>query len=248
MRRATLYLLLFAVSLTSSWAQEKAAPSVTPQDSAKATVYIYRYKQFVGAALAPSVYCDDVQLARMENGRYFATTVEPGKHIFRSNDEQSGIVLLATAGQQYFIRVDIAAGFMKGHGRLQLMDGQQGTYELTSDKLKPLDAGKVVAKDRVSVEVASPATLDAGRAGTAGCAIDDSGAGREQPGPGSYGAADGGTRNAAWTAERHGDDQRRESQQHVERPDIPGRCGAAGATEEAASAKVKRKSGLSCLF
>jgi hypothetical protein len=156
MRRATLCLLLFAVSQTASWAQEKAAPSVPTQDSAKATVYVYRYKQFVGAALAPSVYCDDVQLARMENGRYFATTVEPGKHIFRSNDEQSGIVLLATAGQQYFIRVDIAAGFMKGHGRLLLMDSQQGTYELTSDKLKPLDAGKVVAKDRVSVEVAHP--------------------------------------------------------------------------------------------
>jgi len=156
MRRATLYLLLFAVSITASWAQEKAAPSGSPQDSAKATVYVYRYKQFVGAALAPSVYCDDVQLARMENGRYFATTIEPGKHIFRSNDEQSGIVLLATAGQQYFIRVDIAAGFMKGHGRLQLMDSQQGTYELTSDKLKPLDGSKVVAKDRVSVEVAHP--------------------------------------------------------------------------------------------
>jgi len=156
MRRATLHLLLCAVSLTSSWAQEKAASSVASQDSAKATVYIYRYKQFVGAALAPSVYCDEVQLARMDNGRYFATTVEPGKHIFRSNDEQSGIVLLATAGQQYFIRVDIAAGFMKGHGRLQLMDSQQGTYELTSDKLKPLDAGKVVAKDKVSVEAAHP--------------------------------------------------------------------------------------------
>ena len=155
MRRVTLYLVLFAVSLTSSWAQEKAAFS-TPANSSKAIVYIYRYKQFVGAALAPSVYCDDVQLARMENGRYFATTVEPGKHIFRSNDEQSGIGLLATAGQQYFIRVDIAAGFMKGHGRLQLMDGQQGMYELTSDKLKPLDEGKVVAKDRVSVEVAHP--------------------------------------------------------------------------------------------
>jgi hypothetical protein len=155
MRRATSILLLFAFALTT-WAQEKAAPSVATQDSAKAIVYIYRYKQFVGAALAPSVYCDDVQLARMENGRYFATTVEPGKHIFRSNDEQSGIVLLATAGQQYLVRVDIAAGFMKGHGRLQLMDSQQGTYELTSDKLKPLDAGKVVAKDRVSVEVVHP--------------------------------------------------------------------------------------------
>jgi uncharacterized protein DUF2846 len=152
MRRATLYLLLFLASLSSSWGQQNATPS---QDSAKATVYVYRYKQFVGGALSPSVYCDDVQLARMD-GRYFTTTVEPGKHIFRSNDEQSGIVLQAAAGQQYFIRVDIAAGFMKGHGRLQLMDGQQGMYELTSDKLKPLEGGKVVAKDKVSVEVAHP--------------------------------------------------------------------------------------------
>lgn len=156
MRRSTLYLLLCAASLTSAWAQDKPASPAVAQDSAKATVYIYRYKQFVGAALSPSVYCDDLQLARMENGRYFTTTVEPGKHIFRSNDEQSGIVLLAAAGQQYFIRVDIAAGFMKGHGRLQLMDGQQGMYELTSDKLKPLDESKVVAKDKVSVEVAHP--------------------------------------------------------------------------------------------
>jgi hypothetical protein len=155
MRQAALALLLSALAVTT-WAQDKAAPAASSQDSAKATVYIYRYKQFVGAALAPSVYCDDVQLARMENGRYFTTTVEAGKHIFRSNDEQSGIVLLAAAGQQYFIRVDIAAGFMKGHGRLQMMDGQQGMYELTSDKLKPLDESKVVAKDKVSVEVAHP--------------------------------------------------------------------------------------------
>ena len=156
MRRFTLFLLLLVVLQTTSWAQDKFAPPTKPQDSSKATVYVYRYKQFVGSALAPSVYCDDVQLARMENGRYFTATVDPGKHIFRSNDEQSGIVLQAVAGQQYFVRVDIAAGFMKGHGRLTLMDSQQGTYELTSDKLKPLDASKVVDKDRVSVEVAHP--------------------------------------------------------------------------------------------
>jgi hypothetical protein len=151
-----LFLPLLVVAQTVSWAQDKSSPAPVPQNSSKATVYVYRYKQFVGAALAPSVYCDDVQLARMENGRYFATTVDAGKHIFRSNDEQSGIVLQAVAGQQYFIRVDIAAGFMKGHGRLTLMDSQQGTYELTSDKLKPLDASKVVDKDRVAIEVAHP--------------------------------------------------------------------------------------------
>jgi hypothetical protein len=155
MKRSLLFLLL-AASQTIVWAQDNSTSISKPQDSSKATVYVYRYKQFVGAALAPSVYCDDVQLARMENGRYFTTSVAPGKHIFRSNDEQSGIVLQAVAGQQYFIRVDIAAGFMKGHGRLTLMDGQQGVYELTSDKLKPLDASKVTDKERVSVEVAHP--------------------------------------------------------------------------------------------
>jgi hypothetical protein len=32
---------------------------------------VYRYKQFVGSALSPSVWCDETELARMENGRYF---------------------------------------------------------------------------------------------------------------------------------------------------------------------------------
>ncbi|HMK23974.1 MAG TPA: DUF2846 domain-containing protein [Terriglobales bacterium] len=154
MRRSTFLLLLLGISQTFARAQSTSAS--TPQDSSRATVYIYRYKQFVGSGLAPSVYCDDVQLARMENGRYFTTTVDAGKHIFRSNDEQSGIVLQAVAGGQYFIRVDIATGFMKGHGRLSLLDSQQGMYELTSDKLRPLDAAKVVDKDRVSIEVAHP--------------------------------------------------------------------------------------------
>jgi hypothetical protein len=156
MRRFTTVLLLFVAVNTVSWGQDQSTTAPKTQDSSKATVYVYRYKQFVGSALAPSVFCDDVQLARMDNGRYFTVTVDSGKHIFRSNDEQSGIVLQAVAGQQYFIRVDIAAGFMKGHGRLTMMDSQQGTYELTSDKLKPLDASKVMDKDRVSVEVAHP--------------------------------------------------------------------------------------------
>jgi hypothetical protein len=156
MRRFTAFLLLFVAANTVSWGQDQSTTAPKTQDSSKAKVYVYRYKQFVGSALAPSVFCDDVQLARIENGRYFTVTVDPGKHIFRSNDEQSGIVLQAVAGQQYFVRVDIATGFMKGHGRLTMMDSQQGTYELTSDKLKPLDASKVMDKDRVSVEVAHP--------------------------------------------------------------------------------------------
>jgi len=130
---------------TIAVAQDK--PTANPSD--KAIVYVYRYKQFVGSALAPSVYCDEVQLARMENGRYFALNVDPGQHQFRSNDAQSGIQLDVKAGHEYFIRVEIAAGFMKGHGRLVLTAPEQGRYELQSNKLNPLDADKVVDHSHV---------------------------------------------------------------------------------------------------
>ena len=134
-------------------AQETATP-VTPAEgkSSKATVYVYRYKQFVGSALAPSVYCDGTQLARMENGRYFTARLDPGKHTFTSNDKQSGIDLDLKAGEEYFVRVELATGFAKGHGRLVLVPREQGGYELKSDKLKPLDASKVEDKNVVSVE------------------------------------------------------------------------------------------------
>jgi len=144
--------LVLAISLCSLFAtaQEPTQPTADTKPS-KATVYIYRYKQFVGSALAPSIYCDGTELARMENGRYFTANLEPGKHSFTSNDKQSGIDLDTKAGEEYFVRVEIASGFAKGHGRLVLVSREQGGYELKSDKLKPLDANKVVSKDVVSL-------------------------------------------------------------------------------------------------
>ena len=141
-------------------AQEPRANSQKTPDAkpSKATVYVYRYKQFVGGALAPSVYCDETKLARMENGRYFTVKVDPGKHNFRSNDKQSGTELDVKAGQEYFLRVEIATGFAKGHGRLVLMPAEQGGYELKSSKLKPLDSKKVVNATLVSVDEVHPET------------------------------------------------------------------------------------------
>jgi hypothetical protein len=155
----SLRILSLAILLSSllAFAQEPAttAPQTAEANPAKATVYVYRYKQFVGSALTPSVFCDEAQLARMENGRYFAAKVDPGKHTFRSNDPQSGMELDVKAGQEYFVRVEIATGLMKGHGRLILMSPEQGSYELKSKKLKPLDEAKVVDRNQVSLKEAS---------------------------------------------------------------------------------------------
>jgi hypothetical protein len=161
------FVVLVAASFSSAQPQSQAGSQETAAKQSKALVYVYRYKQFVGSALAPSVYCDEVQLARMENGRYFAVTTDPGKHIFRSNDTQSGIDLDVKAGQTYFIRVEIATGMMKGHGRLLLTSPEQGRYELQSSKLKPLDSSKVADQAHVSVEEAKLDTVPAAPAAVA---------------------------------------------------------------------------------
>lgn len=149
-------------------AQEPATPAAKPESTeaakpaetsskseaktpapelAKATVYIYRYKQFVGSGLEPSVYCDDVQLARMDNGRYLVMKVDPGEHVFRSNDKQAGVVLKLKAGEEYYFRVEIVTGFMKGHGRVVHATPEQGAYEVK--KLQPLGIDKIVDKTMV---------------------------------------------------------------------------------------------------
>ena len=126
---------------------------VTPASDAAATVYFYRYKQFVGSALAPSVYCDEGELARMENGRFFVAKFTPGKHVFRANDKQSGIESELKPGQEYYIRVELVPGAMKGHGRLVLVQAEQGAYEIK--KLKPLDADKVKDSEHVRAVASS---------------------------------------------------------------------------------------------
>jgi hypothetical protein len=65
---------------------------VTSQDDSKATVYVYRPGKFMGKALEPSVFLDDKKLLDMDNARYFALKLDPGRHILRSNEKDSEIV------------------------------------------------------------------------------------------------------------------------------------------------------------
>ena len=113
-------------------------------DSQKATIYFYRIKQFAGSGLEPSVYCDDKELARMDNGRYFGAALEPGKHTCRMGDKQTGFEIDMRSGEEYYGKVTLETGFWKGHGRLTLMQKEQGAFELK--KVKPLGPDKV--KDR----------------------------------------------------------------------------------------------------
>lgn len=124
------------------------APLVkTTSDSA--LIYFYRIKQFAGSALEPSVYCDEKELARMDNGRYFGVTLAPGKHICSMGDKQTGFEIEVKQGEEYYARITIDVGFWKGRGRLTLMQKEQGAFELK--KVKPLGADKVKNRSLVIV-------------------------------------------------------------------------------------------------
>lgn len=127
---------------------QEAQPAAPAPDAAP-VIYFYRIKQFTGSALEPSIYCDEKELARMDNGRYFGVTLTPGKHTCRMGDKQTGFEIDAKPGQSYYAKVTIDAGFWKGRGRLALIQPEQGAFELK--KVKPIGADKIKNREMVTV-------------------------------------------------------------------------------------------------
>ena len=121
----------------------------TNPERPKPTIYFYRIKQFSGSGLEPTVYCDEKELARMDNGRYFGVTLEPGKHTCRMGDKQTGFEIDVKPDQTYYAKVGIEAGFWKGHGRLTLIPPEQGAFDVK--KVKRLGASKVKNRDLVTL-------------------------------------------------------------------------------------------------
>ena len=119
--------------------------------SEEATVFIYRPDKWTGKALEPSVFVDETELARMDNGRYFAIKLKPGKHIVRMTDEKKGYAVDMGPGQTYFFRIGMEMGMWKGHGKITLDERERAVKEIK--KLKFIGQDKIKATTLV-VEIA----------------------------------------------------------------------------------------------
>lgn len=117
------------------------------------TVYIYRQNKKSGWALEPSVFCDGIELARMDNGRFFKLKLPPGKHIVHLTSEKKGYEINMGGGETYYFRIGIEMGIWKGKGKIVLESNDKGAEEIK--KIKPLGADKV--KDKTLV-VITPVT------------------------------------------------------------------------------------------
>lgn len=129
-------------------AREGAKATETASAAKKVTIYFYRTSQFTGGGWNPNVYCDDKELARMDNGRYFGASLEPGKHVCRAGDKEGAVEFDVKPGEEYYIKVSIRY-FFTGHASLSLVAKEKALVDLKEVKL--LGADKV--RDRALVPI-----------------------------------------------------------------------------------------------
>jgi len=78
-------------------------PSVDPAKHhlAEDKAQVIRSKQVCRQYAAPSVYCDEAQLARMDNGSYFNCHNRSGKHTFARMTSSQGRNPILKAGKRF---------------------------------------------------------------------------------------------------------------------------------------------------
>ena len=116
-----------------------AAPALTA-DAGKAVVFVYRPGKLLGKALEPTIFCDGVELARMDNGRYFVVLLEPGEHRIHMTQDKKRVDLRLNAGDVAFVRMKIEMGMMKGRGEIDRRNNGDAANDLK--KLDPLGIEK----------------------------------------------------------------------------------------------------------
>ena len=129
---------------TTQTPETTQAPQADPPagvGAGKAVVIVYRPGKLVGKALEPSVYSDGVEVARMDNGRYFILLLEPGEHRIHMTQDNKRVDLKLGAGEVAFVRIKIVMGMMKGRGEPSLADEEDAAKDLK--KMEPLGADKI---------------------------------------------------------------------------------------------------------
>jgi len=136
-------------------AANETAISAPATGETKALVYVYRKKNFNTRNMQPSVYVDGEEVARMDDGKFFIVKLTPGKHNLEVNKGHSGAQIDMKAGEHYYFRVDIKAGFLKGRSEVTYMQKEQGALEI--QKMNPLEEKWIKDKSKITVE-AQPTT------------------------------------------------------------------------------------------
>ena len=110
--------------------------SLSSQEQTGAIIF-YREPHFAGSnAKPPSLFCDGMELARIQNGTYFQISVPAGLHNCTVESLQRPIIEVnVLAGQVAYLHVEIQPGF-KNHA--VLANTTVSEYDKQQAKLKPI--------------------------------------------------------------------------------------------------------------
>lgn len=125
------------------------APEALKPVAGKAILFFYRESRFVGAALRPSIFVDDVEVAYISSGSYLKVAVGPGDHVIYADKKDDALTFPTEAGKTYYFRVGIRAGIFKGHGKLDPVSEEMGAKEVEAWKSKLTYTEKILKPEMV---------------------------------------------------------------------------------------------------
>jgi hypothetical protein len=138
-----------------------SASQPSPSGANDCLLVFYRPARMVGSAVRPSVYVDDRQIARLENGRYFSLSVTSGRHRIISTTKRAPLDLELKPNEIVYLEMSLVPGTWHAEGLLIPALAADATAKIA--KLKRLDKGMIV-ESRVGfglqLEAQSPATAD----------------------------------------------------------------------------------------
>lgn len=123
-------------SKDSSSSDQKAKEFTASQD--RGSVYVYRTKRAVGAAIATQIKVNGMDAGGTGPGTYFQWELQPGTYAFSAATPESSAVveLQVEAGKIYFIRQDERLGLSSG--RVTMVEVDEKTGQAAVKKLKKL--------------------------------------------------------------------------------------------------------------
>lgn len=149
MRRTASIFALLAASLALGGCATLGAPyapdSQVPAN--RAAVYVYRTSA-MGAAIAPTVTANKVDLLSLPPGGYFVYHAAPGELTLEQHTEATTSVTLdVKAGESYYVRGSVGMGFFVGHPHLVIVANEEGQSEILKCKMIPgtVPSAEVVA-------------------------------------------------------------------------------------------------------
>ena len=124
-------------------------PDAAASTDANAVLLFYRESRFIGAALRPSIFVDDMEVAWISSGSYFKVPVAPGDHVIYADEKDSALTFPTEPGKTYYFRVGVRAGLFKGHGKLEPVSEEAGVKEFGEWKPKLTYTKKILKPEMV---------------------------------------------------------------------------------------------------